>query len=108
MIYSLEQIKNLVEPIAKKFNLKALWVFGSYARGDATEESDVDFLMDYTDSKILNLFDINHLDRNLKETFNKEVDLISIDALYSFNTLWDDHEFIKVVSKERLLIYKKP
>jgi predicted nucleotidyltransferase len=35
--------------------LKALWVFGSYARGEATEESDVDFLMDYTDSIIKDL-----------------------------------------------------
>ncbi|MDR1676868.1 MAG: nucleotidyltransferase domain-containing protein [Deltaproteobacteria bacterium] len=58
MIYTLEQLKELITPIAKKYKLKSLWVFGSYARGEATEASDVDFLIDYTDSIIEDLYDL--------------------------------------------------
>jgi predicted nucleotidyltransferase len=50
MIYTLEQIIELVVHIAQRNKLKALWVFGSYARDVATEESDVDILIDYKDS----------------------------------------------------------
>jgi predicted nucleotidyltransferase len=50
MIYTIEQIKELVVPIAEKYKLKAVWVFGSYARGEQTrgeqtEESDIDFVI---------------------------------------------------------------
>jgi predicted nucleotidyltransferase len=55
MIYTLAQIKDLIVPIAIKYNLKALWIFGSYARGEATEESDVDLLMDDSGSTIFGL-----------------------------------------------------
>ncbi|MDR1872806.1 MAG: nucleotidyltransferase domain-containing protein [Deltaproteobacteria bacterium] len=38
MIYALEQITELVRPIARQDNLKALWVFGSYARGEVNDD----------------------------------------------------------------------
>jgi predicted nucleotidyltransferase len=79
MIYSIDQLKELIEPIAKKYKLKSLWVFGSYARGEATEESDVDILIDYTDSEIIGLFDMVRLNNQLESTINKKVDLISTD-----------------------------
>jgi predicted nucleotidyltransferase len=41
--------------------------FGSHARGEATEESDVDFLMDDTDSAKHTLYDFNRINKELKE-----------------------------------------
>jgi predicted nucleotidyltransferase len=87
--------------------LKALWVFGSYARGEATEESDVDFLMDYTDSIIKDLYDLASISDELALILSRDVDLISTDALFSFRMETLDPEFIKIVSKERLLLYEK-
>jgi predicted nucleotidyltransferase len=49
MVYTIKQIKNLIIPIAIKYKRKAIWIFGSFALGEATEESYIDFLMDYTD-----------------------------------------------------------
>lgn len=46
MPLSLEQIVDKVAPVAQKHNLKAVWVFGSHARGEATAKSDVDLLID--------------------------------------------------------------
>ena len=40
MIYTIEEIRRIITPIAKKYRLPAVYLFGSYARGDATETSD--------------------------------------------------------------------
>jgi predicted nucleotidyltransferase len=106
MIYTLEQIKELVEPIAQKYKLKTLWVFGSYARGEATEDSDVDFLMDYTDSTIGNIFDFSDIVTDLEQTFKRDIDLISTLTLFSPIMKKNRANFIDVVSKERVILYE--
>jgi predicted nucleotidyltransferase len=35
-IYNISEIKDLVAPIAKQHGVDRMWIFGSYARGDAT------------------------------------------------------------------------
>lgn len=40
--YTIEEIKNIVEPIARKYGVARIYLFGSFARGDVTENSDVD------------------------------------------------------------------
>ena len=40
MIYTLDEIKSRVLPVIQKYNIPAMYLFGSYARGEATEESD--------------------------------------------------------------------
>lgn len=39
MIYTIEEIQQIVVPIAIKHNIRAMFIFGSYARGTATENS---------------------------------------------------------------------
>ena len=46
IIYTVDEIRKIVSPIAQKYGVAALYLFGSYARGEATVESDIDFLMD--------------------------------------------------------------
>lgn len=46
MQLSLDQIAEKVAPVARKHNLKAVWVFGSYARHEARPDSDMDLLID--------------------------------------------------------------
>ena len=43
-IYTIDEIREKVKPIAEKYGIEKVWLFGSYARGEATEESDVDLL----------------------------------------------------------------
>lgn len=45
LVYSIEEIKNKLEPIFKKYGLKKAAVFGSYARKEAHNNSDVDLLV---------------------------------------------------------------
>ena len=42
-IYTIDEIRAIASPIAKSHGVAALYLFGSYARGDATSESDLDF-----------------------------------------------------------------
>jgi predicted nucleotidyltransferase len=106
MIYTIEQLRKLVGQTAQKYKLKALWVFGSYARGEATEDSDIDFLMDYSDSIIVNLYDFVALIDELKDLLSKDIDLISTEALFHIHMQEKDPEFIKSVSQERIKIYE--
>jgi Predicted nucleotidyltransferases len=43
---TIEEIKAVVEPIARKYGVERVYLFSSYARGDMTENSDVDLRVD--------------------------------------------------------------
>ena len=43
---TIEQIKRAVTTVGKKYGIKNACLFGSYAKGNATEKSDVDLLID--------------------------------------------------------------
>jgi len=42
----LGEIRSIANPIARRYNIAALYLFGSYARGEATAQSDLDFRVD--------------------------------------------------------------
>ncbi len=44
-IFTLEEITEIIKPIAQKYHVNAIYLFGSYARGEATCDSDLDFLV---------------------------------------------------------------
>jgi predicted nucleotidyltransferase len=81
MAYTLDDIRAKVKPIAEKYNIPAVYVFGSIARGDAAEGSDVDLAMSYRGSKIQGLFSEVGLFNDLEDAFGKDnVDLFSMDG----------------------------
>lgn len=76
MIYTIEEIKCRVLPVMEKYNSPAIYLFGSYARGEATDDSDLDFLVDTTGTKLTSLLSLGELYCDLEEIFRKEIDLI--------------------------------
>ena len=44
-IFTIENITAKVKPLAQKYHVKEVYLFGSYARGEADENSDLDFLV---------------------------------------------------------------
>ena len=46
MIYTIDEISSRIRPVAEKYHLKAVYLFGSYARGEARDDSDVDLLVE--------------------------------------------------------------
>ncbi|MCL1975776.1 MAG: nucleotidyltransferase domain-containing protein [Firmicutes bacterium] len=73
-IYSIEGIKNVVAPIAQKYDVERVYLFGSYARGEATDTSDLDFIIDK--GRLRGLVLAGMLG-DLQENFSKNVDLIT-------------------------------
>ncbi|MFQ5981472.1 MAG: nucleotidyltransferase family protein [Candidatus Heimdallarchaeota archaeon] len=63
----------------KTFHVKSIGVFGSWARGDQTEESDVDLLVDFV--KPVGFFKFLELEDYLSEKLRLGVDLVTPDAL---------------------------
>ena len=49
MVYTIDEIRKRIVPIVIKYGIASIALFGSYARGEATEESDLDFVMDKGD-----------------------------------------------------------
>lgn len=56
MVYTLEEIGRLVRPVAEKYHLKSVYIFGSYARGEAQDDSDIDLLVDLTGADLSEFF----------------------------------------------------
>ena len=42
MIYATDEIRQRITPIAEKYQLRRIYLFGSYARNEATDGSDID------------------------------------------------------------------
>lgn len=82
-ILSLERIKTIIIPIFEKHNISFCYLFGSYARGEAKENSDVDLLVD---TEITGL-DFFKLVEELRTALCKKVDLVRLADLSPSNQL---------------------
>ena len=105
MILTIEEIRSKVAPIAQKYQLKAVYIFGSYAKDTATEDSDIDLLIDRTGSLIKGLFDLCCLNYDLCEATGKDIDLVTTHMLTQKRNMERSPLFIQNVLAERILIY---
>jgi len=105
VVYTIEQIKERIAPVALKYRLPAVYIFGSYARGDATDTSDVDILVDREGSAIRSLFDMGALYCDLSDSFKKEVDLVTVDALDQPDVKRRTPHLKEHLYRERMIVY---
>jgi len=68
-------IKENKERLKKEYGVKEIYLFGSVARGEEREDSDIDLLVEFDESKIITMFKYMQLVREFEERFNKHVDL---------------------------------
>ncbi len=64
----------------EKFGVKRLWLFGSYAKGEQNEKSDIDILVEFEKGK--KTFD-NYMELKffLEDLLGAEVDLITVESI---------------------------
>ena len=105
VIYSIDQLKEKISPIALKYRLPAVYIFGSYARGDATEMSDVDILVDKTGTQLRGLFAMGGLYNDLSEAVGKPIDLLTTSALEQVSTKQRTPWMVDNLNRERIQIY---
>jgi len=104
MVYTVDELKQRIAPIAEKYQLPAVYLFGSYARGDATDESDVDVLFSGRGSKIHG-FLVGALYDDLQTSLEKQLDLIDEAALEQPEAKLETPWFVENITRERVQIY---
>ena len=82
-VRSLEEVKRQLQALKptlkKRFKVETIDIFGSYARKEQTEKSDLDILVTY--SEVVSLFTIYDLKQYLKRKLRMKVDIVSKEYL---------------------------
>ena len=97
-VYTKQSIKDIVSPIFDKYPIKQAFIFGSYARGDYTEYSDIDILLELRCSMGLGF---GSLYQDIKEALGIHVDICTTQCLDSVS-----NEFKGNVERDRWVIYE--
>ena len=75
-----QQTSKVILPLLRKFGVVRAGIFGSFARGESTKKSDIDILVQFKGRK--SLFDLVRLERQLKSTLKKDVDLLTYKSIH--------------------------
>lgn len=97
MIYSIHQIREIASPIAASYGVKRMSLFGSYARGEATEESDIDLLIDRAGMR--GGWAIGGLYSDLSDALGKELDMVT--------TAGADSAFLARIRRDEVTLYER-
>ncbi len=66
-----------VDDICEKYGISYLGLFGSVARGEASEDSDIDLFVKFDDNTTIGLFELDRVQRDLEMRFGRKVDLVT-------------------------------
>ena len=104
---AITQIKKLTEPVFKEYGVEKAYVFGSYARGDYNENSDIDIII--VAKNIKSLLIIGAILEALKQVLQKEVDLIEEECFEEDNIEeWEQEFYDNIYLTYFLLLQEHP
>jgi len=95
-LYTIDEIKKRFIKVTKKYEIVEAYLFGSYARGDATKYSDIDFYI--KTGKLKSGWDIGGIWHETEKTMKKKIHIIYAGAKL-------DIEFEEEMKKEWIKIY---
>ena len=110
---TIDEIKAKVAPICKEYGIKRAYLFGSYARGDATEDSDVDIRIEPSETSYTlkrddpncpfpkNAFMFGGLFSDLEDAFPNGVDMLTKMPDDRWSSIFKEN-----ISRDEVLIYE--
>ena len=98
-IYTIEELKDILQNILKQFAVKRAILFGSYAKNTPTAKSDIDIVID-SEGKLLNI-NFYGLLEELVQNLEKNIDLFEISEIQKDSNLYND------ILKEGVIIYER-
>ena len=94
-LYTIQDIKSKIAETARQYGIQKVYLFGSYARGEAGNKSDIDICIEK--GKIRTLFELSGFCQELEETLGNKVDVITTSGL--------SNNFKERIEKDMVLIY---
>lgn len=92
---SIHEIKEIVTPIAHEYGVESLSLFGSYSRGEETEESDIDLLLEKGKVKGMQVFELKE---DLEAALQKSVDIVTTQGI--------GEKFLSRIKEEEVPLYE--
>ena len=98
-IYTIEELKSILQGILKNFAVKKAILFGSYAKNTPTSKSDIDLVID-SEGKLLNIYFYGLLE-DLVQKLQKNIDLFEISEIQNNSRIYND------IQNEGVVVYEK-
>ncbi len=95
-IYSIDEIKRTISPIAEQYGVESVSLFGSYSKGTAKAGSDIDLKIEK--GKLRSLFQISNFRLAIEDALSLPVDLLTSES--------SDKEFLKAIRENEVLLYR--
>ena len=96
-MYDIEEIRKHIIPIAKHYGVKKVYLFGSYAKRNAKEDSDIDLLIEK--GKPISLLKLSGMKQDVQESLNIPVDLVTTAGI--------EENFRNAISGTEVLLYEE-
>lgn len=93
----IDKIRQTIAALGAQYGAERIYLFGSYARGEAKANSDVDLRIDK--GRIYGLFALAGFKLAIEEQLNTKVDLLTTESL--------DKQFLDSIHPEEILLYGK-
>lgn len=94
-VLTIKQIKERIKPVMEKHGVREVYLFGSYARGEANSNSDVDIYCDKGD--VDTLYKALDFDEELEKALGKKVDVITIGSkMHNYFKQQIEEDMIKI------------
>jgi predicted nucleotidyltransferase len=95
--HSIDELKSIVTPVAERYGVGKIYLFGSVARGDYDDNSDYDFCIEL--GKIRDLFELSEFFQDLRDAVGSEIDLVDIRAV--------NPELLSDILTEGVVVYEE-
>lgn len=96
--YTIEELRNRIAPIAQQHGVQSVSLFGSYSKGTAADDSDIDLKIEK--GKLRSLFQICGFRLSVEDALERPVDLVTSES--------SDQDFLDMIEKDEVLLYRTP
>ncbi len=96
MTYTIDELKEIISPIAAEHGVKSVSLFGSYSTGNTSADSDVDLKIEK--GRLRSMFQICGFRLAVEDALKLPVDLITSES--------SDKEFLSMIEKDEVLLYR--
>ena len=101
---TIDTIRMLIQPIARKHKIRRISLFGSFARGEENRLSDVDLLIEGGDFR--GLLEFSDMKDRFSEALGRNVDLVMAEAMQKDQSR-SGKRFRENVEKDKIVVYEQ-